>query len=173
VPTTRPDTPRPGHWRRLAPGILTLPLLAGLTACAGHPPARPHTTLTLHGQATTMRTTVTAVADPATPASPFWTPAQTDRIVAIRLRLTNTGTQHLSDDIAAEALLSDAAGQSFHTTGFPTTTGARFPHGEVDLDPGETGTGVLSFVVPHDATGLRLRLTLPSGFSSPTGDWQV
>jgi hypothetical protein len=120
-----------------------------------------------------MHSRVTAVADPAKPASPFWTPAQTHRIVAIRLRLTNTGTRELSNDIAAEALLSDAAGQSFHTTGFPTATGARFPHGEVDLGPGETETGVISFVVPRDATGLRLRLTLASGFSSASGEWQV
>jgi hypothetical protein len=120
-----------------------------------------------------MTAAVTAVADPAHPASPLWTPEQTDRLVAVRLRLHNAGEEALTDDVAAEALLSDAAGQSFHTAGFPTTAGDPFPDGKAELEPGETESGVISFVVPDEATGLRLRLTLASGFSSPAGQWRL
>jgi hypothetical protein len=93
--------------------------------------------------------------------------------VAVGLRLHNAGDEALTEDVAAEALLSDEAGQSFHTAGFPTIAGEAFPHGEVDLEPGETESGVVTFVVPDDATGLQLRLTLASGFSSPVAEWRL
>lgn len=132
------------------------------------PKARVGSTVSLDGQEEGVKVdaTVVKVVDPAPPGQ-FGAPK--GRLVAIQIKLTNTGTQPYTDSPSNGAKLVDKEGQSFTTTFGDSTAGP--PIGSVTIAPGDSRLGFLTFDVPKGAALAKFQLTLDSGFADETGEW--
>ncbi|MFD9515965.1 hypothetical protein [Streptomyces sp. NPDC059979] len=106
--------------------------------------------------------------DPDGPADP----AGPDRLVAVRFRLTNTGTAVYQDSPAPASHLLDTAGQRFAGLDVPTTAGASFPV-TVTLDPGGTAEGFVTFRLPEDAAPAAVQFALNGGLADDVGQWSL
>lgn len=94
------------------------------------------------------------------------------RFVALQLRLTNSGRVRYSDTPADGATLIDAEGQQYTAALIDTAVGTGFGDG-IDLDPGGSFLGFLTFDVPSGAVLAKLQLTLDSGPADNTGEWSL
>ncbi|MFB7268424.1 hypothetical protein ACFCXH_40780, partial [Streptomyces nojiriensis] len=95
-----------------------------------------------------------------------------DRLVATRFRLENTGTAVYQDSPAPAAHLLDTAGQRFTGDDVPTTAGPAFP-GTVTLDPGGTAEGFITFRIPVDAEPAAVQFALNTGLADDVGQWSL
>ncbi|MFC9292699.1 DUF4352 domain-containing protein [Streptomyces sp. NPDC057011] len=159
------------HARRasLAALALLLPALLG----AG--PGGSGETVSLSGAEPGQRLDVTLVrvVDPAAPAGPEGpAPDASTRLVAVRLRLENTGTAVYKDSPAPSAHLLDASGQRFTGLNTATTAGDSFPD-TVTLSPGGTVDGHVTFRIPEDAVPTAVQFALNGGLADDVGHWSL
>ncbi|MFF4445121.1 hypothetical protein [Streptomyces sp. NPDC001502] len=165
-----PRSRRPG---RVRGSLLALALLA--PALLGAAPGGSGETISLTGNGPGLRldVTLTQVVDPASPAGPEPAePTGTDRLVATRFRLENTGTAVYQDSPAPAAHLLDTAGQRFTGDDVPTTAGPVF-HESVTLDPGGTAEGFITFRIPADAEPAAVQFALDTGLADDVGQWSL
>ncbi|MFJ7586506.1 hypothetical protein ACIQZO_03725 [Streptomyces sp. NPDC097617] len=151
--------------------LVALALLT--TALLGAAPGGSGETISLAGTLPGQRldVTLTQVVDPATATGPD-RPTATDRLVATRFRLENTGTAVYQDSPAPAAHLLDTAGQRSTGLGLPTTAGPAFP-GTVTLDPGATAEGFITFRLPADAEPAAVQFALNGGLADDVGQWSL
>jgi hypothetical protein len=129
-------------------------------------------TISLRGMDTKADVTVLKVVDKAKGADEFTTPDAGKRFVAVQFRITNTGAKAYSDSPSNGAKVVDTEGQGFDSWIADTTAGPSFP-GEVDLAPGATAKGFITFEVPKAAKLDKVQFALDSGFADQTGQWDV
>ncbi|MFD8982562.1 DUF4352 domain-containing protein [Streptomyces sp. NPDC059564] len=146
---------------RLLPGTLLAVLLLG----AG--PGGSGETVPLDGNRPGERldVTLTRVVDPAGSAGG-------DRLVAVELRLENTGSVPYRDAPAAAAHLLDSQGQRFTGLTQESRAGAGLPD-TVSLDPGAEVTGFVTFRVPRDAGLAAVQFALDAGLGDDVGQWSL
>ncbi|MEU3724436.1 hypothetical protein [Streptomyces sp. NPDC031705] len=151
--------------RRRRAGRLVGPLVILLLAGAG--PDGSGETVSLDGDRPGERldVTLTRVVDPAGTAD-------ADRLVAVELRLENTGTVAYRDSPAPAAHLLDTAGQRF--TGLDTATGAgpSLP-GTLTLAPGDSASGFVTFRLPAGAGLAAVQFALDTGRGDDVGQWSL
>ncbi|MFE3788117.1 hypothetical protein [Streptomyces goshikiensis] len=111
--------------------------------------------------------TLVRVVDPASPA-----PEGADRLVAVQLRLENTGSAVYKDSPASCAHLLDTAGRRFDGLNTPVPAGPAFP-GTVTLDPGGTTAGFVTFRLPKDAGLAAVQFALNGGLAEDVGQWSL
>jgi hypothetical protein len=116
--------------------------------------------------------TVERVVDPARPATEFDHPDSGQRLVAVQLKLVNTGSTVYSDSPDNGAILVDRSGESFNSDLSSTSAGASFP-GSVNISPGSKRLGFVVFEVPKSSAIDTFQFTLDSGFADQTGEWSV
>ncbi|MFD5410257.1 DUF4352 domain-containing protein [Streptomyces nojiriensis] len=155
---------------RVRGSLLALVLLA--PALLGAAPGGSGETISLAGNGPGQRldVTLTRVVDPAGPVGPE--PTGSDRLVATRFRLENTGSAVYQDSPAPAAHLLDTAGQRFTGDDLPTTAGPAFP-GTVTLDPGGTAEGFITFRIPADAEPAAVQFALNTGLADDVGQWSL
>ncbi|MCX5380718.1 DUF4352 domain-containing protein [Streptomyces sp. NBC_00091] len=150
---------------RRRPSRLVGPVLALLLIGAG--PGGSGETVSLDGDRPGERldVTLTRVVDPAGTAD-------ADRLVAVELRLENTGTLPYRDSPAPAAHLLDTEGQRF--TGLNTTTdaGPSLPD-TVTLAPGDSASGFVTFRLPKDAGLAAVQFALDGGLGDDVGHWSL
>ncbi|WP_030270812.1 DUF4352 domain-containing protein [Streptomyces sp. NRRL B-24484] len=149
------------------------PASAGGAKPAAAAPAKVGDTIALKGfeKTTTADVTVVKVVDNAEGEDEFSKPGDGKRFVAVQFRIKATGKAY-SDAPANSAKLLDAQGQSFTTSLFDTKAGQGFS-GSVNIAPGESGLGFLTFEVPKDAALDKVQFTLDSGMADQTGQWKL
>ncbi|MDX3540411.1 hypothetical protein PV721_40160 [Streptomyces sp. MB09-01] len=180
---------------RLRGSLRALALLALLApAVLGAAPAGSGETISLAGNEPGQRldVTLTQVVDPASPADPGPSPepapvprpqpdpelappsppSGSDRLVAVRFQLENTGATVYRDSPAAAAHLLDNTGQRFTGLNVPTTAGASFPD-TVTLDPGGATEGFVTFRLPEDAGLAAVQFALNGGLADDVGQWSL
>ncbi|HZD64599.1 MAG TPA: hypothetical protein VE152_00715 [Acidimicrobiales bacterium] len=162
-------------------GRLTVALVGvclGAAACGGAGSSTPDkgpvgAALTLGGGGEQVAVTAVRVVDPARPADRSDLPHAGNRLVGVELRVTDTGTTPVDQNLDSQTHLQDASGETFHTAGFHISAGPEFPGGHARLAPGQTQVGYATFVVPRSARLTAARVTLAAGFDSSTGTWDV
>ncbi|QTI49900.1 DUF4352 domain-containing protein [Streptomyces nojiriensis] len=162
-----PRSRRPGRVRGSLPAVALL-----ASTLLGAAPGGSGETISLAGNGPGQRldVTLTQVVDPARPTDPE--PTGSDRLVATRFRLENTGTAVYQDSPAPAAHLLDTAGQRFTGDDVPTTAGPAFP-GTVTLDPGGTAEGFITFRIPADAEPAAVQFALNTGLADDVGQWSL
>ncbi|MEU7729160.1 hypothetical protein AB0B78_28595 [Streptomyces sp. NPDC040724] len=170
--------------------MVALALLA--PALLGAAPGGSGETISLAGNEPGQRldVTLTQVVDPASPADPEPEPVPhpepdpelaptpppppdgSDRLVAVRFRLENTGTAVYRDSPAPAAHLLDSDGQRFTGLNEPTTAGANLPD-TVTLDPGGTTEGFITFRLPEEAALAAVQFALNGGLADDVGQWSL
>ncbi|MFD0529679.1 DUF4352 domain-containing protein [Kitasatospora arboriphila] len=148
-------------------------LRGGAAKPAAAAPAKVGDTIALKGfeKTTTADVTVVKVVDNAEGEDEFSKPADGKRFVSVQFRIKPTGKAY-SDAPANSAKLLDAQGQSFTTSLYDTKAGQGFS-GSVNIAPGESGLGFLTFEVPKDAVLDKVQFTLDSGMADQTGQWKL
>ncbi|RKT02718.1 hypothetical protein BX286_0627 [Streptomyces sp. 3211.6] len=158
---------RPAHAARAA-RLLMAPLLAALLLGAG--PDGSGETVSLDGDSPGERldVTLTRFVDPAGPA-----PAGgADRLVAVGLRLENTGTVPYEDSPAPAAHLLDTTGGRFTGLSVPTDAGPSLP-GTVTLEPGRSAEGFVTFRLPEGSAPAAVQFALESGAGDDVAQWSL
>ncbi|GAA1986322.1 DUF4352 domain-containing protein [Catenulispora subtropica] len=116
--------------------------------------------------------TVTKVVDPDAPSNPYETPPAGDRFESIQFRIVNSGTGPYQDAPLAEISAKDAAGQTMQLEIVTATAaGAQMP-ASVNLAPGDTALGFVTFAVPAGDKIAQTQFTI-IGAQSATGEWQI
>lgn len=109
------------------------------------------------------------VRDPALPSAGGPPPAVGRRYVAVELRISNAGERPYQDTPANGAGLRDTAGGEWIASlGDPVAPGL----GTLDLAPGESRTGWLTFEVPAGVVLATLRFTADGGFGGAAA-WRL
>lgn len=117
--------------------------------------------------------TVVKVADPDAADDGFSTPPAGDRFVSVQYRIVNTGKGSYQDDPYNEISAKDAAGQTMRQEiAIATTAGAQLPS-SMNLAPGDTSLGYVTFDVPGGDKIAQTQYTLNLGFTGTTGEWQI
>lgn len=136
-------------------------------------PAKVGSAIVLAGQSSEkMTVTLVKVTDPAKGADEYTTPAAGKHFVAVQLRLLNSGTVAYQDSPDNGARLVGADGSQFDPTVATTTVGTGFG-GHVNVAPGATALGVITFEVPDGAKPAQFQFALDSGFADQTGQWAL
>ncbi|MGE7387206.1 DUF4232 domain-containing protein [Streptomyces sp. NPDC004126] len=150
---------------RHRPGRLLGPLLLLLLVGAG--PDGSGETVSLDGDRPGERldVTLTRVVDPAGRAG-------SERLVAVELRLENTGSVPYEDSPAPAAHLLDTAGQRFTGTAAATGAGPSLPD-TVTLAPGDSASGFVTFRVPEAAALAAVQFALDAGLGDDVGHWSL
>lgn len=184
-------------WSRRVGGLALAVIGAGLvTACgsgatvnqpstpepstsASPAPAVAHVgaTLTLNGTdpGEKLQVTLVKVVDPAPPANQFGAPAAGMREVAFELRYKNVGSTTYSQSILTDVTALDQASHSYSIDlAGDTSAGPGFPSDLVNIAPGESADGFVSFQIPQGTPVTEVKLGLDYGFgTADTGEWLV
>jgi len=118
-----------------------------------------------------LEVTLVKVVDPAKSTNEYITPDAGKRYVAVQLRIVNKGSAVYSDDPQMETKAKDALGESFDIDFADTTAGVSMDSG-LNLAPGDTALGFLTFQVP---TGQKItQVQYSSGlFGGSVAQWMV
>ncbi|MFD9411140.1 DUF4352 domain-containing protein [Streptomyces sp. NPDC059989] len=144
-------------------------------ALLGAAPGGSGETVSLSGTEPGQRLDVTLVrvVDPADPAGPEGpAPDASTRLVAVQLRLENTGTAVYKDSPAPAAHLLDTSGQRFTGLNTATTAGDSFPD-TVTLSPGGAADGHVTFRLPEDSVPAAVQFALNGGLADDVGQWSL
>lgn len=148
--------------------LLLAPLVAALLLGAG--PDGSGETVPLDGDrpGEHLDVTLTRVVDPAGPA-----PAPgADRLVAVGLRLENTGTVPYEDSPAPAAHLLGTDGERFTGLSGATDVGPALPD-TVTLGPGRSASGYVVFRVPQEADLAAVQFALDAGLGDDVAQWSL
>jgi hypothetical protein len=131
-------------------------------------------TLALKGtiEGTEVDVTVVKIVDNAQGEDEFTTPDSGKRFVAVQFKFKNTGKKAYSDSPENGAKVFDAQGQSYDTDFNTTKAGPGFD-GSVNVAPGDTALGFITFQLPKGVAIKKIQFGLDSGMSEQTGQWQV
>ena len=133
-------------------------------------------TLTLNGTdpGEKLQITLVRVVDPAPPANQYEAPAAGMREIALELRYKNVGSATYNQSILTDVTVLD---QAFHSYSIDiagdTSAGPGFPSDEVNIAPGETADGLVTFQVPTGTPVSEVKVELDYGFGGDTGEWLV
>ena len=132
-------------------------------------------TIDLSDSATGDRIAVTEVkvVDPDASNNEFETPTPGDRFESIQFRIVNLGTGTYQDDPLAETSATDAAGQTMQQAIVTSTTAGAQMSSSVNLAPGDTALGYVTFNVPNGDSIAKAEYSLNLGVAGGTGEWQV
>jgi hypothetical protein len=138
------------------------------------PVARVGNTLTLIGTTEGEKVDVTVVrlVQRAKPENEYSGPSPGNQLVAVQFRLRNVGTVAYSDSPSNGAKVVDTLGQGFDATINDTAAGPSFP-GSVNMAPGGTALGYVTFEIPVTSKVAMVQFGLSSGFANQTGQWEV
>ncbi|GAA2146750.1 hypothetical protein GCM10009760_36830 [Kitasatospora kazusensis] len=114
--------------------------------------------------------TVLKLVDSPDGADEYTKPADGMRFVAVQFRIKDTSSKAYSDAPQNSAKLLDAQGQSYGTSLSDTKAGPGFQV-PVNIAPGESALGFITFEVPKDAKIAKAQFALDSGFAQQTGQW--
>jgi hypothetical protein len=110
--------------------------------------------------------------DPISGADQYTTPKAGFRFVAADFRITDTGSNQISDDANLNATVIGQNGQTY-TADFDSMSGCtNFSEGEYQLNPGESATGCVAFQVPNNVTVAKVRWSPNFGIGS-FGEWSI
>ncbi|MDX3380150.1 DUF4352 domain-containing protein [Streptomyces niveiscabiei] len=160
--------------RRTAPLLICLPAVFTLALAPLSSDGKVGDTLSLTGlNDTQLDVTVIKVVEPAGVEPSFFKIRPENHLVAVQLRLKNTGTGVYDDAPWIGASVVDASNQRFNTSMLtPTTAGVELP-GSITLRPGATALGYLCFEVPDNSRVVTVQYSMNSGFSDDVGEWAV
>ncbi|WP_033218755.1 DUF4352 domain-containing protein [Kitasatospora phosalacinea] len=116
--------------------------------------------------------TLVKVVDPAESANEYLQPAEGKRYVSVQFRIKATGSGAYTDTPVTGAKLIDTQGQGFTSTFAETKAGPEFP-GSVNIAPGESSLGFVTFEIPSDAKIDKVQYALNSGFAEQSGQWKL
>lgn len=175
VEDSRPDaTDEPGNTSGSRPATTepagTTPdeTVASTTAPAG--PLSIGTSIALASTDTRLDVTLLELADPAPPTE-FFEPEPGNKLVAIRLRLVNTGSADYTDTPTIGAVLIDSSSQQYTSAFFSTQLGPDL--GSVRILPDDVRTGWITFEVAEAVTPAKLQWTADAGFADDIGQWDL
>ena len=126
-------------------------------------------TVAFAGPGVALEATAADVVDPARGTEDF-TPQRDHRLVAIHVELRNVGDAAYADTPSSGAAVVTSGGDEHGAAIVPA---ALQPLGRVELAPGESAGGFLTFEVPREAELVELRLTPLSGFGPETAVWSL
>lgn len=129
-------------------------------------------TISLKGMDTSADVTVVKIVNNPAGADDFTTPEAGKRFVAVQFRIKDTGGTAYSDSPSNGAKLVDSQGQSYDADINDTKAGTSFP-ALVNIAPGATGLGFITFQVPVQAKITQIQFGLDSGMADQTGQWKV
>ncbi|HVM16562.1 MAG TPA: DUF4352 domain-containing protein [Gaiellaceae bacterium] len=132
-------------------------------------PASLGETVALAAPGVTLEATASELVDPARGTADF-TPQRDHRLVAIHVELRNTGGARYADTPSSGATVVTSGGDEH---GAAIVAAALEPLERVELAPGESAGGFLTFEVPRGAELVELRLTPLSGFGRQTAVWRL
>lgn len=115
--------------------------------------------------------TLVKIVTKAAPANDFEQPDSGKHYAAVQFRITNTGSVPFSDAPDNDAKVIDTAGEAFDTDVADTTAGASLS-GTVNIAPGDSQLGYITFQVADGATIAKVQFTIDSGFGN-TAQWTV
>ncbi|MFF4366899.1 DUF4352 domain-containing protein [Streptomyces sp. NPDC001594] len=148
--------------------LLLVPALAALLLGAGTGGSGETVSLDGDRPGERLDVTLTRVVDPAGPA-----PAPgADRLVAVELRLENTGTAPYADSPAPAAHLLDTTGRRFTGLSAATDAGPALP-GTLSLAPGGSATGYVVFRLPAEARPAAVQFALDAGLGDDVAHWSL
>ncbi|QKW21288.1 DUF4352 domain-containing protein [Kitasatospora sp. NA04385] len=156
-------------------GEASAPAAAPESGGAGAPAvAKVGDTIALTGleKKDTADVTLVKVVDPAESSNEYLQPAEGKRYVSVQFRIKATGSAAYTDTPATGAKLIDAQGQSFTSTFAETKAGPEFP-GSVNIAPGDSSLGFVTFEIPADAKPDKVQYALNSGFAEQSGQWKL
>jgi hypothetical protein len=113
------------------------------------------------------------VVDPAQPAYPFETPGAGQQYAAVQLRVTNTGTTPLNENVQADTTVLDATGHSYSAIVYDLTGCPSFLGGSISLAPGAADAGCVSFEVPTGSAIAGVRFGLGGSLATTVGEWRI
>ncbi|MGF1428357.1 DUF4352 domain-containing protein [Kitasatospora sp. LaBMicrA B282] len=117
--------------------------------------------------------TVVKVTDNVQSTDGYLKPADGKRWIAVQFRLKNTGTAAYSDAPENGAKVVDDQGQSYGAEAVTDTTAGQAFATPVNLAPGDSALGVVTFEVPATAKIVKAQFGLDSGFADQTGQWTL
>ncbi len=112
------------------------------------------------------------IVDPTASSDGFSSPDAGKRYVAAQFKLTNTGTVAYSDAPDNDAKVLDAQGQSFSPDFTDTAAGPEFASNSVNIGPGASELGFITFQVTSGDPVAKVQFTTDSGFGQ-TAEWLV
>lgn len=115
---------------------------------------------------------IVRVVDPASGTDEFNSASAGKHFVAVQFKLTNTGTAAYSDAPGNDAKVLDGQGQSFSSDFSDTTAGPSFADNQVNIGPGASQLGFITFQMPDGDHVAKVQFTTDSGFGQ-TGEWLV
>lgn len=146
---------------------------AGTAAASAAPVAHAGATVKITGNNNEqLSVQLVKVVDPTTPSDGFSSPNAGKRYVAVQFRLTNSGTVTYSDSPDNDAKVLDAQGQSFAPDFTDTAAGPAFASNSVNLSPGASQLGFITFQITNGDAIAKVQFTTDSGFGQ-TGEWLV
>ncbi|MEY9963050.1 hypothetical protein ABIA33_001076 [Streptacidiphilus sp. MAP12-16] len=116
--------------------------------------------------------TVVKVVDNPKGADDFSTPEAGKRFFAVQFRIKDTGSGAYSDAPSNGAKVVDSQGQAYTSDLNDTKAGQSFP-AAVNIAPGSSGLGFITFQVPANAKITQIQFGLDSGMADQTGQWNV
>lgn len=152
---------------------------ANATAGAGEQSTAPTSRLATVGDSITLTgqndekisVTLVKILAKAAPANDFEQPESGKHYAAVQFRITNTGSVPFSDAPDNDAKVIDTAGEAFEADITDTTAGASLS-GTVNIAPGDSQLGYVTFQVADAATLAKVQFTIDSGFGD-TAQWSV
>ncbi|MGH3117106.1 MAG: DUF4352 domain-containing protein [Gaiellales bacterium] len=134
--------------------------------------ARVGDAITLHGydDSLEVRVELEKVLDPA-PTEQYFGPSKGKRLVALKLRLVNTGSAIYDDSPSNGATLIDRRDQAYTSTLLPTPSCPDL--GSPKIRAGDRRVGCITFEVPKGAKLRSFQFTLESGFGPETAEWEL
>ncbi|MDH6116666.1 hypothetical protein ABH930_001065 [Kitasatospora sp. GAS204A] len=99
-------------------------------------------------------------------------PADGKRWIAVQFQIKDSGSTAYSDSPENGTTVVDDKGQSYNSVIADTGAGQSFPV-PLNIAPGDTALGYITFEVPTDAKIVKAQFTLDSGFADQTGQWKL
>jgi hypothetical protein len=153
--------------------VSVTPFPSGIGASAGHqePPGRIGSSFELKdGTGNLYRVTLTRVIDPATGENQFTVPDAGKRFVGLVFRIKAVTGSPRDEDANNDAVVIGSNGQNYSADFDGIAGHANFDHGAIQVSPGETVTGSVTFQLPKDVKVSTVQWTALSGFGS-TVEW--
>lgn len=119
-----------------------------------------------------VKVTLVKVLPDAAPADNFSSPDAGKRFYAAQFRLNITGSKTYSDSPDNSAKLTDSQGQSYDSW-IQDVAGCQAFSSGLNIAPGGTGLGCVTFEIPQSAKITQVQFTLDSGFADDTGQWKA
>jgi hypothetical protein len=122
---------------------------------------------------TNLDITATKFVANAKPADEFSTPDAGKRFVSVQMRFTNKGDKVYDASLLMALKVADADGQTFDVSLFDSGAGAPFPSASVNIVPGKSSLGFVTFEVPKASKITEVQYLASSGVGDVAATWNV